>query len=110
MGKPETIRIDEIEYVRADAVRAPVTGDVKIVILQRGWVMVGRFQRDGDNCMLRDAAVVRVWGTTKGLPEIANDGPTGKTVLDRCDGPVEFHILTVVAMIGCREHKWASRL
>jgi hypothetical protein len=108
MSKPETIRIDEIEYVRSDAVREPVTGDVKIVILQRGWVMVGRLSRDGDNCTLRNAAVVRVWGTTKGLPEIANGGPTGKTVLDHCEGDVEFHVLTVIATLACREEKWLS--
>ena len=34
---------------------------IKIVILQRGWCMVGRFERDGSDCKLRDAAVIRQW-------------------------------------------------
>lgn len=108
MGAPETIRIDEQEYIRADAVREPVTGDVKIVILQRGWVFVGRLDKESDPELwkLNNAAVIRVWGTTKGLPEIANGGPTNKTVLDKCEGVVEFHPLTVIATLTCRAEKW----
>jgi hypothetical protein len=110
LSKPNTIHIDDIEYVRADTVRAPVRGPVRIVILQRGWVMVGRYERNGDYCTLQNAAVIRIWGTTKGLPEIANDGPTSKTILDKIDGGVEFHTLTVIATLHCREEKWSSRL
>ena len=47
MSKPETIKIDEVEYVRKDVVIQP-QGDTKIVILQRGWVMIGKFQRCGN--------------------------------------------------------------
>lgn len=111
MSEPNTIKINETEYVRADSVRAePVTGPIKIVILQRGWVMVGRYERSGDYCTLRNAAVIRIWGTTNGLPEIANNGPTSKTVLDKCDGIVEFHTLTTIATIDCREEKWTASL
>lgn len=79
--------------------------DVRIVILQRGWVMVGRYSRAGTQCHLRDAAVVRVWGTTRGLGEIASGGPTSTTKLDPVP-PVEFHELTVVAAIRCNPEKW----
>lgn len=82
---------------------------VKIVILQRGWVMVGRFSRAGDDCVLEDASVIRIWGTDKGLGQIALNGPTPKTVLD-ATGRVEFHILTVVAALDAVEGKWVSRL
>ena len=44
-------------------------GDIKIVILQRGWVMIGRFEKNGSECKLHDASVIRNWGTTKGLGE-----------------------------------------
>lgn len=76
----------------------------KIVILQRGWVMVGRFSRDGDMCSLDDASVIRVWGTTKGLPELRT-GPLSTTKVDPA-GHVEFHILTVVATIDCEDGSW----
>lgn len=58
----KTITVDGIEY-------APLTttGDVKIVILQRGWVMVGRFERKGSDCKLINASVIRSWGQPKDL-------------------------------------------
>ena len=79
---------------------------IKIVILQRGWNMIGRFERNGADCKLYNASVIRVWGTTKGLGEIAADGPTKDTILDKTYGVVEFDYLTVVATIAVREDKW----
>ncbi len=78
--------------------------DVRIVILQRGWVMVGEFSQDGSKCTLEDASVIRVWGTTKGLGELV-EGPTSSTKLDWA-GHVEFHELTVVATIRANPAKW----
>lgn len=104
MSHPETIKIDEVEYVRKDAKAVP-DGPIKIVILQRGWVMIGHFSQEGTKCRLDNAAVIRKWGTTKGLGEIADGGPTKDTVLDKTP-PVEFHELTVIATIQCRAEKW----
>jgi len=87
-----------------------VDKEVRIVILQRGWVMVGRFERKGSDCKLTDASVIRSWGTTKGLGEIAEAGPTASTKLDKCNGTVEFDYLTVVATISCNEKKWEKNL
>ena len=101
-----TVTIDGTEYVPKGSAPS-FDADTKIVILQRGWVMVGRLTRDGDQCKLHNAAVVRIWGTTNGLPEIANNGPTAKTQLDKCDGVVEFHALTVIATLSCNEAKWS---
>lgn len=87
-----------------------VDKETRIVILQRGWVMVGRFERNGSDCKLHDASVIRIWGTTKGAGEIAGDGPTSTTKLDKCNGLVEFDYLTVVATISCNEKKWEKHL
>ena len=106
--EPQTIKIDDVEYVRKDSL-PKATGVIRIVILQRGWVMVGRFSQEGPNCQLDDAAVIRIWGTSKGLPEIAINGPTSKTVLDKSP-TVHFHELTVIASIECVESKWAKSL
>lgn len=91
---------------------APVNTNnlIKIVVLQRGWVMVGRFERSGSDCKLTDASVIRNWGTTKGLGEIAKDGPTKDTKLDPCNGLVEFDYLTVVASIQVNQELWAKKL
>lgn len=82
---------------------------IKIAILQRGWVMVGYFNRKGNDCTLTEASVVRVWGTTKGLGEIALGGPTSSTKLDKT-GTVQFDYLTVVALLNCEESKWKNAL
>ena len=97
--------INGIEYT-------PATDEspIKIVILQRGWCMIGRFERDGSDCKLRDAAVIRQWGTTRGLGQIAEGGPTDLTKLDKCYGVVEFDYLTVVATIDCEEAVWQNVL
>ena len=104
-----SVVIDGQEYdlVKSVSGSAP---DVRIVILQRGWVMVGRFSREGSDCVLRDASVIRLWGTEQGLGQLAENGPTSKTKLDRCHGKVQFDWLTVVAPIGCKESSWASVL
>lgn len=82
----------------------------QIVVLQRGWVMVGRLERTGSECKLYDASVIRVWGTTKGLGEIAQSGPKPETKLDPCNGVVEFDYLTVVATISCDDKSWKNAL
>lgn len=85
-------------------------GDIKIVILQRGWVMVGRLEKNVSECKLHNASVIRTWGTSKGLGEIAMGGPTANTKLDKCGGVVEFDYLTVVATIACNGDKWQNVL
>lgn len=77
-----------------------------ICILQRGWVFVGIFSKIGNDCYLDNASVVRIWGTTKGLGEIAENGPIkDKTILDPCP-QVRFHYGTLVACIKCNESNW----
>ncbi len=106
--KPDTIKIDDTEYIRRD-VAQQATGEIRIVILQRGWVAVGRWSQEGSQCMLSNAAIIRIWGTTKGLGEIAFNGPTDKTCLDRCP-PLRFHEMTVIATLDCVGGKWQHRL
>ncbi len=78
-----------------------------IVILQRGWVVVGDFTQDGSQCVINNGSVVRRWGTTKGLGQLANDGPTGSTELEPIP-ETTFHELTIVARLKCSE-KWSGK-
>ena len=82
---------------------------VRIVVLQRGWVVVGRFSQEGSECLLTEASIVRRWGTTRGLGEIAEGGPTKSTVLDATPD-LHFHELTIVLSIDCDEKAWTSKL
>ena len=91
-------------------VNSKINGDYKIVILQRGWVMIGRLERIGSDCKLHNASVIRNWGTTKGLGELAMEGKKKDTKLDKCGGIVEFDYLTVVATIAVNEDLWKNEL
>jgi hypothetical protein len=77
----------------------------QIVVLQRGWVVVGDVTTVGDELTIENASVIRFWGTTKGLGELV-DGPTEKTKLDPC-GTVTAHALAVVLRIDVDAQKWA---
>ena len=107
----KTIQVNGVNYVRkSDISPVEIKGDIKIVILQRGWNMVGRFERTGNDCKLHNASVIRVWGTSKGLGELAMNGKLSNTKLDKCGGVVSFDYLTVVATIDCSEEKWKNEL
>jgi len=77
----------------------------KIVVLQRGWVLVGTYSRDGDECLLLDSSVIRRWGTTKGLGELASSGPLKDTILEPA-GTCRFHRGAEVLVLDCEESKW----
>lgn len=105
----DTVTVNGKTYY-ANKIDQEFSGELKIVILQRGWVMVGKLERNGSECKLHNASVIRSWGTKKGLGEIASEGPKKETILDKCNGLVEFDYLTVVAAISANEQKWLSVL
>lgn len=100
----KTITINNDVYVLEKDVKAELAKkNVKpskrqIVVLNRGWVVVGDYSEKGDECTLANASIIRVWGTTKGLGELAENGPTSSTRLDPCPN-VHFHKMTMVARI-----------
>lgn len=104
MSKPSTIRIDEIEYVRADSVTVRPTKK-QIVVLQRGWVVVGDVEKTETEVKINNCSVIRIWGTSKGLGEIASNGPTSSTKLDPCPDLI-VHPLSVVLYMNVTESKW----
>lgn len=106
--KVDELTIDGTVYIPKDSVQqVEYTGDVRIVILQRGWIYIGIFERDEKTniCKLHKAYNIRSWGTTKGLGELVH-GPTNITKLDKCEGVVEFDWLTVVHTITVNRNKW----
>ena len=111
MGSPNTLMVDDVKYVREDSIPQAknLSKDVRIVILQRGWVMVGRFSKDGQDCQLQNASVIRIWGTSKGLGQLLSGPISGKTELDPC-GTARFNELAIVSTLDCEESKWAQHL
>lgn len=82
-----------------------------IVILDRGHVLVGDVTVKGlsGGCggwiETRNASVVRIWGTTRGLGQIAREGPTTETVLDPI-GVIRSPINALIGVVDCDETKW----
>lgn len=103
MSEPNTIKINEVEYVRKDI---KPDGDIKIVVADRGFVYVGHLTLDENFATLRGASNIRVWGTTKGLGELV-PGPTKKTICDLV-GTVRIPLRAVISIIDVELSKWNS--
>lgn len=82
--------------------------DIRIVVLQRGWVIVGEYSKEGLDCRVSRASVIRRWGTSKGLGELKN-GPLTETILDPL-GDCEHHRVTEVMTVHVNAEAWEKHL
>lgn len=76
-------------------------GPQQIVVLDRGWVYVGKTEEQGDKLVIEDARCIRYWGTTRGLGQLAADGPTRDTKLDPV-GRLKAPMRAVISIIACK--------
>jgi len=104
MSKPQKISIDNVDYIRADSVNVVPTTK-QIVVLQRGWIVIGDVEKTETEVNINNCEVIRIWGTSRGLGEIAENGPTDKTKLDKCP-PIVVDPRTVVMYMNVNESKW----
>jgi hypothetical protein len=96
----ETIKINGVDYVRADSATGVVRdiGPKRIIVADRGWVFVGDCEDNEDGSVtIRNARNIRQWGTTTGLGQLAN-GPTANTKHDdygevRCTPVVQINVI-----------------
>lgn len=83
---------------------------IRILVLQRGWVVIGVIVAESEKeIRLEKACVVRRWGTTRGLGQIAANGPVDETMLDPC-GTVRVHPLSIVMQIDANQEAWDGRV
>lgn len=61
MTKPSTIKIDDVEYVRSDAVKAPIVGNRHVIVVDRGWIFAGDIERKDGRIKLTRALHVLRW-------------------------------------------------
>lgn len=109
MSKHETIKIDDVTYVREDAVVPQDAGDIKIAVLDRGFVYIGRVQLHRDDfgnswVILNNAKNIRIWGTKNGLGQLVN-GPTAETKLDTV-GTVRVTLKALISLIDVDQKAW----
>ncbi len=76
-----------------------------VVVLDRGFVYVGNVECDSEWCVITDARNIRKWGTTKGLGELVQNGPTPDTVLDVVR-TVRAPMRAVISVIESGEEQW----
>lgn len=61
MNAPETIKINEVEYVRADSIKPQPSGNRAVVVVDRGWIFAGDVERKDGFIFLRRAIHVFKW-------------------------------------------------
>lgn len=83
-----------------------MTRGFAIVVADRGFVYVGAAEISDEWCVVSNARNIRKWGTTKGLGELALNGPTASTVLDDV-GTVRIPMHAVNHLIDTGASKWS---
>lgn len=85
---------------------------IRILVLDRGFVMVGRCpdpKSHGFWLTVTDARIIRRWGTSNGLGELVN-GPTAETVLDVVVPEESIPVRAVVRILEVRQEQWEQHL
>jgi hypothetical protein len=78
---------------------------MQIVVLDRGFVYVGDVSLEEDWCVIREARNVRYWGTSRGLGQLALEGPQSGTRLDKV-GTVRAPMRAVISLIDTEARLW----
>src|SRR5208337_1531535 len=109
----DELTLGQIKQIQAllppeNSVPKTVDHGIKIVVLDRGFVYVGKVSTDSDWCYIYEAKNIRVWGTTKGLGELAKDGPLGATKMDDC-GDVQAPLRAVIHLMTAEASKWSKQ-
>lgn len=82
---------------------------IKIVVMDKGFVSVGKYSAGTEWVKLENAAVIRYWGTTGGLGQLAKEGPQSATKLDPT--PTEHIPLhAIIKTIDCDPKVWKKPL
>ncbi len=80
-------------------------GKWEIIVCDRGFVLAGVVSQ-GPNpltIVIDKCQCVRRWGTTRGLGQLALEGPTSETVLDPEGDGIRQSLLHVFRQIPCNE-------
>jgi hypothetical protein len=79
----------------------------QIVVADRGFVYVGLVTMEGDFCVIREARNIRYWGTSKGLGQLALEGPNSNTKLDTI-GTVRVPVRALISLVDTESKLWSK--
>lgn len=78
-----------------------------IAVLDRGFVYVGNVTTDSRFVRITDAQNIRRWGTSRGLGQLALEGPQAETKLDKC-GDICAPITELKHLMVCEVAVWTK--
>ena len=87
--------------------RAPIDHGLALVVADRGHVWVGEAVTEHDFTVITGARIVRRWGTTEGLNQLATGGPRPNTKLD-APATVKVANRAMIAIIPCEAGQWSK--
>ena len=79
-----------------------------IVVLDRGFVYIGKVTVDQEWCVIEGARNLRIWGTSRGLGQLALEGPQQDTTMDLV-GTVRAPLRAVISLIDATESQWVTQ-
>jgi hypothetical protein len=91
---PTTIKIDNIEYVRFDAVSAPITGNRAVIVVDRGWIFAGDVTRENGRIRLSRALHVFKWDSI-GFAKMVETADADLRPISDVDLPADSEIFCV---------------
>ncbi len=84
---------------------------MNLYVMEERWVIVGEPDSTspcGMMVTLKACGVVRIWGTSAGLGELAESGPLAATRIDREPDGVQINTRFVMRCIPCEGKAWAK--
>jgi len=82
--------------------------DIKIVVLDRGWVFLGRVRKMEDSIVITQARNIRRWGTSEGLGQLRR-GPLPGTMHD-ASGTVTVPMQAVIFTLDVEDGAWTREI
>jgi hypothetical protein len=78
---------------------------IQILVLNRGWNVIGNVREKDGKTYITNASIIRRWGTTQGLGELAIKGKLPETILDKCLD-ISLDTANVIFCMNCDQSKW----
>lgn len=89
MGKPRTLKVDDVLYVRAEDAAPAVPGKRAVVVVDRGWIFAGDVTESNGRITLSRAVHVFRWESI-GFDGMIADPKSSKVLLKKLSAPVDI--------------------
>lgn len=80
MSNTNTITINGVEYIKADAIQKPIVGNRAVVVVDRGWIFAGDVERIDGRIHLTRAVWVFRWESV-GFDGVIADPKSSKVTI-----------------------------